>query len=144
MTCESASIGRVPTYPEPLDRLSWLATAFTTQTGIHCRLDVRREHTRLEPVAADVLHRAIRELLLLHKRTLAPRIVVASELRADGSVAFHVRSVDAGGMGHHASALELDAVALWDVDQRLRDVGAYLEFRGHPSVVFPEPLIVPL
>ena len=143
MTCESASIGHVATYPDPLDRLSLLSAAFSAQTGIDCRLDVRRERTRLDPVAADVLHRAIRELLLLHKRTLTRRIVVASELRADGSVAFHVRSVDAGAMGHHASALELDAVALWDVDQRLRDVGAYLEFRGHQSVVFPAQLFIP-
>ena len=141
MTCESDSRGRAATYSDPLDRLSGLSAAFSAQTGIDCRLDVRREHTRLDPMAADVLHRAIRELLILHKRTRAPQIVVASERRADGSVAFHVRSVEGDGKVRQASAL--DAVALWDVDQSLRAVGAYLEFGGHPSVVFPGQLVIP-
>lgn len=98
-------------------------------------------------MASDVLHRAIRELLLLHKRSQTRRIVVASELGADGSVAFHVKSVDAGEMARQPCAQELDAIALWDVDQRLRQVGAYLEIRSDAgvcaSVVFPGQLLIP-
>ena len=129
-----------------LARLDWLCDAFHAQSGIDCRLDARPEHARLDPVAGDVLYRTLRELYVLYKRAQTQRIVVASELREDGSVAFHV-SFDSGGMQPRISPLECDAVALWDIDQRLREVGAYLELRNEPgictSVVFPRQLVEP-
>jgi signal transduction histidine kinase len=131
---------------DTVDRLSWLCDHFRLQSGIDCRLDVRVAHTRLDPMALDVLYRAIRELLVLHKRAQTREILVASELRADGSVAFHVRDVGSDASGGRTPALELDSLALWDVDQRLREVGAYLEVTGElglcASVVFPGQLVI--
>ena len=129
-----------------LDRLGWLCDAFHVQSGIDCRLEARPEHAHLDPVAGDVLYRTLRELYVLYKRAQTRRIVVASELREDGSVAFHV-SFDSEGTQPRISPLECDAVALWDIDQRLREVGAYLELSSEPgictSVVFPRQLVVP-
>jgi signal transduction histidine kinase len=128
-----------------LDRLSWLCDAFRRQSGIHCRLEIRAEHVCLDPVAADVLYRTIRELFALYKRAQTRRIVVTSELREDGSVAFHVTFASEGA-APRVSPLERDAVALWDIDQRLREVGAYLELRTEAGVctsaVFPEQLFI--
>ena len=81
---------------------------------------------------------------MLYKRAQTRRIVITSELRDDGSVAFHV------SFGSHAerrvSPVESNSVALWDIDQRLREVGAYLEIRTEPgvctSVVFPRQLVI--
>jgi len=129
-----------------LARLGWLCDAFHVQSGIDCRLEARAEHALLDPVAGDVLYRTLRELYVLYKRAQTRRIVVASELREDGAVAFHV-SFDSEGAQPRISPLECDAVALWDIDQRLREVGAYLELRNDPgictSVVFPRQLVVP-
>jgi signal transduction histidine kinase len=129
-----------------LGRLGWLCDAFHAQSGIDCRLEARPEHAHLDPAAGDVLYRTLRELYVLYKRAQTRRIVVASELRDDGSVAFHV-SFDSDGAQPRISPLECDAVALWDIDQRLREVGAYLELRNEPgictTVVFPRQLVVP-
>jgi hypothetical protein len=123
-----------------LERLDWLCDAFHCQSGIDCRLEVRAEHARLDLVSADVLHRTIRCLFVLYKRAQTRRIVITSELRDDGSVAFHV-SFGSDTAERRVSPLESDSVALWDIDQRLREVGAYLEIRTEPgictSVVFP-------
>ena len=127
-----------------LDRLGWLCDAFRRQSGIECRLEIRAEHAYLDPAAAEVLYRTIRELFGLYKRAQTRRIVVASESREDGSVAFHV-SFDLEGAAPRSSPLECDAVALWDIDQRLREVGAYLELRAAgvcTSAVFPERLFI--
>jgi signal transduction histidine kinase len=131
----------------PIARLSGLCDAFHAQSGVECRLDVQAGHVRLEPTVADSLCRAVRELLALHKHARASRIVVRSELREDGSVAFHVKddSEGADASDRVASPLEREGVALWNIDCALREVGAYLEVRsGHnacASVVFPsQPL----
>jgi hypothetical protein len=129
---------------DSLERLDWLCDAFYAQSGIDCRLEVRPEHARLDPVSADVLHRTIRELFVLYKRAQTRRIVITSELRDDGSVAFHVSF--GSDAERRVSPVESNSVALWDIDQRLREVGAYLEIRTEPgictSVVFPRQLII--
>jgi signal transduction histidine kinase len=133
---------------QPIDRLSGLCDAFRAQSGVDCRLDVRPEHARLEPAVADTLVRAVRELLALQKQARANRIVVASELREDGSVVFHVKDESCGSdvAAHAPSPLERDGVALWNIDRVLREVGAYLEIQAEPracaSVVFPGQLLV--
>jgi signal transduction histidine kinase len=141
--CGVASNGSLPV--DLLARLGWLCDAFHAQSGIDCRLEARPEHAHLDPVAGDVLYRTLRELYVLYKRAQTRRIVVVSELREDGSVAFHV-GFDLEGAQPRVSPLECDAVALWDIDQRLREVGAYLELRNEPgictSVVFPRQLVV--
>ena len=125
-------------------RLSWLCDAFRAQSGIDCRLEVSAEHARLDPAAGEVLYRTIRELFALYKRAQTRRILVTSEPREDGSVAFHV-SLGTDAPEPRSSPLEGDAVALWDIDQRLREVGAYLELENEPSVctsvVFPRELV---
>jgi len=132
----------------PIARLSGLCDAFHAQSGVECRLDVQPEHVRLEPMAADTLCRAVRELLALHKHAQASRIAVRSELRDDGSVVFHVKDDSDGAYeGERVSSpLEREGVALWNIDCGLREVGAYLEIRsGHKacaSVVFPGQLLV--
>lgn len=133
---------------QPIARLRGLCEAFHAQSGVECRLDVQPEHARLEPPFADTLCRAVRELLALHKQAQASRIVVRSELRDDGSVAFHVKddSEGADGAERVASPLERDGVALWNIDSGLREVGAYLEvrpgYKACASVVFPGQLLV--
>jgi signal transduction histidine kinase len=128
-----------------LDRLGWLCDAFRRQSGVDCRLEIRAEHACLDSIAADVLYRTIREHFALYKRAQTRRIVVTSELREDGSVAFHV-NFDSESAAPRLSPLECDAVALWDIDQRLREVGAYLEIRTEvgvcTSAVFPEQLLI--
>jgi signal transduction histidine kinase len=126
-----------------LDRLGWLCDAFRAQSGIDCRLEVRDEHARLDPAAGAVLYRTVRELFVLCRRARTRRIVVASELRDDGSVAFHVKcGPKRANTG--TSSVEGDVVALWDIDQRLREVDAYLELGDDagvcPTVVFPQQL----
>jgi signal transduction histidine kinase len=134
-----ASGGSLDSYS--LERLDWLCDAFRRQSGIDCRLEVQAEHARLDAGAGDVLHRTIRALFVLYKRARTQRIVIASELREDRSVAFHV-SFDSDAAAPRVSPLECDSVALWDIDQRLRSVGAYLELRTDSgictSVVFPK------
>lgn len=130
---------------DSLERLDWLCDAFYAQSGIDCRLEVGPEHARLDPVSADVLHRTIRQLFVLYKRAQTRRIVITSELRDDGSVAFHV-TFGSEAAECRVSPVESDSVALWDIDQRLREVGAYLEIRTEPgictSLVFPRQLII--
>jgi signal transduction histidine kinase len=142
---EVAGASSGPLHIDSLDRLGWLCDAFREQSGIDCRLEVPAEHARLDPVADDVLYRTIRELFVVYKRAQTRRIVGTSELREDGSVAFHV-SFGSDSAEPRVSPLEYDAVALWDIDQRLREVGAYLELRTEPgictSVVFPGQLVI--
>jgi signal transduction histidine kinase len=144
---QAAAASGSPLDSYSLERLDWLCDAFRRQGGIDCRLEVQADHARLDARAGDVLHRTIRALFVLCKRARTRRIVIASELREDRSVAFHV-TFNADAAAPRVSPLECDAVALWDIDQRLRSVGAYLELRTEPgmctSVVFPErPVAAP-
>jgi signal transduction histidine kinase len=131
-----------------LDRLKALCSAFREQRGVECRLEVRPEHTRLEAGDADVLYQSIRELLTLYKQRLQiTEIVISSELRPDGSVVFHVEDgAAARARGTGDPDLAQDGVALWNIDQRLRESGAYLELKREvvscASVVFPGRLLV--
>jgi signal transduction histidine kinase len=127
--------------PALLDRLKALCSAFCERRGVDCRLAVREEHTRLEPADADAVYQSIRELLTLYKRRAqTTEIEISSELRPDGSVAFHVGDSSTAPGVADAQAPR-DEVALWNIDQRLRDCGAYLELPRElgswASVVLP-------
>ena len=89
----------------------------------------RPEHACLDPVAGDVLYRTIRELYVLYKRAQTRRIVVASELRDDGSVAFHV-SFDSGGAQPVSRRSSATPSRSGTSINALREVGAYLELRN--------------
>ena len=133
-----------------LDRLKALCSAFCERRGVDCRLSVREEHTRLEPADADASGakrpgsvQTLRELLTLYKRRAqTAQIEISSELRPDGSVAFHVGDGTApAAPGIVDSQAPRDEVAFWNIDQRLRDSGAYLELPRElgswASVVLP-------
>jgi signal transduction histidine kinase len=111
------------------DRLKALCGTFCERHGVDCRLDVRDEHTRLKPADADAVYQSIRELLTLYKRRVqTTEIEVSSELRHDGSIAFHVGDAAAArAVGTIDSLMARDEVALSNIDQRLQECGAYLE-----------------
>jgi signal transduction histidine kinase len=129
--------------PALLDRLKALCSAFCERRGVDCRLNVREEHTRLEPADADAVYQSVRELLTLYKRRAqTTEIEISSELRPDGSVAFHVGDSTAPpAPGIVDAQVPRDEVALWNIDRRLRDCGAYLELPRElgswASVVLP-------
>ncbi len=129
--------------PDLLDRLKALCDTFRERRGVQCRLGVRAEHTRLEPVDADAAYQAIRELLTLYMRRIhAAEIEISSELRLDGSIVFHVgNGAAARARGMVDSYVLPDDIALSNIDRRLRDCEAYLELQREAaawaSVVFP-------
>jgi signal transduction histidine kinase len=123
------------------NRLRQLCVAWSAQTGLDCRLLVRPEHTRFEAPVADVLYQAVRELLALMRRQAKTGFQVSSEVRDDGALALTVTS-DGASL---AASLDHDRVHLWGIDQRLREVGAYLEVIADPgraSVVLPGQLLL--
>ena len=130
----SGAAGEPPT--DFANRLRQLCVAYSVQTGLDCRLAVRPEHTRFEAPVAAALYQAVRELLALMRRQVDTGLQVSSEVRADGSLAFNVT----GDGASLAASLDHDRVHLWGIDQRLREVGAYLEIVADPgcaSVVLP-------
>jgi signal transduction histidine kinase len=119
-----------------LSRLRQLCLHFGAQTGFPCRFCVKPEHARFEAPAAEVLHQALRELLSVVRRYARVNIEVSSAIRDDGALALTITSAGAP----LAECLEADRVRLWDVDQRLREIGAYLEViveERRVSVVLP-------
>ena len=133
--------------PAPRDFLACLrqlCTAFQARTGVDCRVSVRPEHARFDTVAADVLYHAIRELLtVVRKHARATELEVSSSVRDDGSVTINVAGEGTGA----TVAPERDDIDLWNIDQRLRGIGAYMDVirgGGCISVVLPgQQIVVP-
>jgi len=128
----------------PLDlfsRLRQLCLGFGAQTGYPCRLCVKPEHARFEAPAAEVLYQALRELLFVIRRHVRASLEVTSAIRDDGALALSVTSPGVP----LATCLNDDRIRLWGVDQRLREIGAYLEVvveAGRLSVVLPGQAIL--
>ena len=138
---DSSGVAADPGPADLMTRLRQLCVAWSVQTGLDCRLRVQPEHTRFEAPVADVLHQAVRELLALMRRQAKTGFQVSSEVRDDGALALSVTS-DGGSL---AASLDHDRVHLWGIDQRLREVGAYLEIvadLGCASVVLPGQLVL--
>jgi signal transduction histidine kinase len=127
-----------------------LCEQFRAAGGVDCHFTIGAAHTRLDDEIADVVHRAIRELLTnvrLHSR--ASRVVVTSTRARDGAIRF---SVTDNGIGlskpwREASPFRPDTgLGLWSIDQRLRPFDAYLDVessgRGtRATVVLPARLL---
>jgi hypothetical protein len=133
---QTAPVGDGALGRDLMSRLAGLCSAFGQQSGVACRLDIRSADLRFDGGVAEVLCRATRELLGLHKQAQATQIEVSSERRADGAVAVNIRNVDAESAQRCGteSALERDNIGLWSIDQRLREAGAYLEINRTPGV----------
>jgi signal transduction histidine kinase len=119
-----------------LSRLRQLCTGFVAQTGLACTFEVQPEHTRFDAAVAEVLYQALRELLSVVRRYVRTSLELSSTIRDDGALALSFATTDAP----LAECLNDDRVRLWAVDQRLREVGAYLEVvadAGRLSVVLP-------
>lgn len=131
--------GGVP--PDLLSRLRQLCLGVGAQTGVPCRLCIKPEHARFEAAAAEVLFQALRELLSVVRRHVRASLEVSSAIRDDGALALCVTSPEAP----LAACLNDDRVRLWGVDQRLREIGAYLEVvveAGRFCVVLPGQAIL--
>ena len=128
----------------PLDlvsRLRQLCLGFGAQTGFPCRFCVEPEHARFEAKAAEVLFQALRELMSVVRRHVRDGIEVSSAIRDDGALALTVVTTGVP----LAACLDDDRIRLWGVDQRLREIGAYLEVvvdAGCLTVVLPGQAIL--
>lgn len=123
-----------------LSRLRQLCHGFGAQTGVPCRLCVKPEHARFDAPAAEVLYQAVRELMSVVRRHVRASLEVSSAIRDDGALVLCVTSPGVP----LAACLNDDRVRLWGVDQRLREIGAYLEVvveAGSLSVVLPSRAI---
>jgi signal transduction histidine kinase len=138
---ESGGVNEEFPHEDLATRLRQLCEAWSVQTGLDCRLLVRPEHARFDAAVADVLYQAVRELLALLRRQAKSGFEVSSALRDDGALALSV-TTDGDSL---AASLEQDRVGLWGIDQRLREIGAYLEIAtdtGRASVVLPGQLVL--
>jgi len=108
-----------------------LCNQFRASGGVDCQFTIGEAHTRFDSSeVADIVYRAVRELLTnvrLHAR--ATRVQVSSTLR-DESVRFAVTD-DGIGLSRpwrEASPFAADGgIGLWSIDQRLRAFDAYLD-----------------
>jgi len=122
--------------PDLLSRLRQLCRGYGAQTGVPCRLCVKPEHARFETAAAEILYQALRELMSVIRRHVRASLEVSSAIRDDGALALTLTSPGVP----LATCLNDDRIRLWDADQRLREIGAYLEVvveAGRLTVVLP-------
>jgi signal transduction histidine kinase len=129
-------------------RLQQLCGAFRSSAGIDCGFAVEPAHTRFDAVIAEVLFRAVRELLTnVRKHARAKRAELSSTVLDDGSIVFTLRD-DGVGMG----ATEADdprfdngGLGLWSIDLHLREIGAFMEIESDSgvcaSIVLPGKLL---
>ena len=130
-------IGDEPPRKDLYTRLTQLCAGFRASSGIACRLAVLPNHVQVDETTADVLFRAVRELLTnVRRHSHAKHVEVSSSVDADGSVTLAVKD-DGIGLppgGRRQSALEAGGVGLSSIDLRLREVGAHVEIESHAGV----------
>lgn len=126
--------------------LETLCDQFRAAGDMECHCTIGEAHARLDAELADVVHRAVRELLInvrLHSR--ASRVLVTSTKARDGTVRF---SVSDNGIGldkpwpDPSPFSPEGGLGLWSIDQRLRPFDAYLDVESsragtRVSIVIP-------
>ena len=117
--------------PDLFTELRDLCAAFEADSDIVCQAKLSSEHLAMPADVADVVYRAVRELLTnVRKHAQAGRVEISSSLRRNGDVAIEV--VDDGigltdDTGRWAVAAERDVFGLWSIKQRLQPFGGSLE-----------------
>jgi signal transduction histidine kinase len=108
-----------------------LCNQFRAAGGIECLVTLAEAHTLVESELADVLYRAVRELLAnVRRHAHASRVQVSSSMRSDGSVAIVVADNGVGLPMHWRGANPFGGnggIGLWSIDQRMRTCGARFE-----------------
>jgi signal transduction histidine kinase len=113
-------------------RLGELCGGFHSSSGLECRLVIPQGHARFHAAVAEILLRVIAELLTnVRKHACANSVEVSSTVRADGAI---VVSVKDDGIGlatpEHIRPLADGAFGLWSINQRLQEIGAFMELEN--------------
>jgi signal transduction histidine kinase len=113
-------------------RLGELCGGFHSSSGLECRLMIPQGHTRFPAAVAEVLLRVVAELLTnVRKHACANSVEVSSKVRADGSVVVTVKDDGIGLAAHeHIRPLADGAFGLWSIEQRLQEIGAFMELEN--------------
>jgi signal transduction histidine kinase len=129
-------------------RLSELCDQFRAGSGIDCRLLAVPAHVRFEPAVAEVVFRALRELLTnVRKHSQATIVKITSRIREDGAVTITVAD---NGIGLHSvtrrrNPFEGGGFGLWSIEHRLGEFGGALEIDNDPglraTIIVPRKLL---
>lgn len=107
-----------------------LCAAFEADTGIACRATLDAEHLAFPPEVADVVYRAVRELLTnVRKHAQASAVEVSSAVLDDGDAVVTVvdNGIGLADANRHRAVAERGVFGLWSIEQRLRALGGFLE-----------------
>ena len=124
--------------PLPLvARLTELSEQFRAASQIECRLLVSAAHVAFEPAAAEIVLRALRELLTnVRKHSQATMVKVTSRFRQPDAVAITVAD-DGIGMSYgtrRKHPFEGGGFGLWSIEHRLAELGGLLELECDSGV----------
>ncbi len=110
-------------------RLGELCGGFHSSSGLECRLVIPQGHTRFPSAVAEILLRAIAELLTnVRKHACANSVEVSSAVRSDGSVVITIKDDGIGlAAPAHIRPLADGAFGLWSIKQRLQEIGGFME-----------------
>lgn len=129
-------------------RLRELADAFRADSSIPCRFSVSADHLRFESAVADVVYRAVSELLTnVEKHAQATQVEIESAVRPDGSIVIGVTDNGVGLPELSWPNLPFDGggFGLWSIEHRLSELGAFMEIEGEKGlsarIVLPEGLL---
>ena len=132
--------------PDLLERFEALCAAFQAEHGIECVCRAQPEHVRAEPGVADLLLETVGQLLANVARHAARHVEISTLARADGSIAVNVED-DGAGIPLPLTAHDSEAHRLLAIDERLREIGAYIEIASVPgtcvTVILPGRFVVP-
>jgi signal transduction histidine kinase len=131
-----------------LARLTELSEQFRGAAHIECRLLVSAAHLAFEPSAAEIVYRALRELLTnVRKHSQARVVKITSRLRQPNAVAITVAD-DGIGMQYatrRKHPFEGGGFGLWSIEHRLAELGGLLELECdsgvRATVVLPRRLL---
>jgi len=136
--------------PLPLvSRLSELCEQFKAGSGIDCNLQVVPAHVDFEPGVAEIVFRALRELLTnVRKHSRATVVNLTTRLRHDAEVAITVAD---NGIGLHSASqrkhpFQGGGFGLWSIEHRLGELGGTLEIANdsglRATVVVPRRFLL--
>lgn len=115
-----------------VERLDALVKDFREGTDFEIRMHLKPQHLRFAPDLADVLYRAVRELLTnVRQHAHASSVTLSTGRRLDGSVVVTVADDGVGlSKPRRPSAFVEGGFGLWAIEQRLGSFGGYLELES--------------